>query len=285
MKITLKIAKILNRLAHGKQLPASSAKQKVILQLIDAGIIHRSGRVRQKIWVSDVKALQMYLHNKFSIKDLDHYIASLQKDELSRSAQTQISADSKLRKTRTFKGFLVNSYLPIKAQLRQQEIIVNPLPGTFQFIYDFEDFLPPEQTTIIGIENAENFRYVEKQHYLFQDLQPLFVSRYPQAQSKDLINWLQKIPNPYLHFGDFDFAGINIYCHEFKNHLGNKAQFFVPENIEEKIRQYGNRSLYNRQKLNVDLNQIDEKKLIHLIKLIHHFKKGLEQEVLIIGSH
>jgi len=35
----------------------------------------------------------------------------------------------------------------------------------------------------------------------------LFVSRYPQTQSKDLLNWLQSIPNPYLHFGDFDLTG------------------------------------------------------------------------------
>lgn len=281
MKITRNIAKLLLRLSKGEQLPASSAKQKLILQMIDAGIIHRSGRVRQKIWVSDAKALQIYLHNKFSIKDLEHYSASLQKDQLSRSVQTRISADSKLQTTRTFKGFLVNSYEPIKATLHQQEFIINPTPGTFQFIYDFEDFIPPEQVTIIGIENSENFRSIEKQYYLFEDLHPLFVSRYPQTQSKDLITWLQKIPNAYLHFGDFDFAGINIYHHEYKKHLGEKAQFFIPGNLEEKLQKFGNRKLYNRQELTVAENSIKEKKLNLLIDLIHRYKKGLEQEVFI----
>ena len=46
----------------------------------------------------------------------------------------------------------------------------------------------------------------------------LFVCRYPQ--SNDLIKWLQSIPNRYLHFGDLDFAGINIYLNEFKKYLG-----------------------------------------------------------------
>ena len=36
----------------------------------------------------------------------------------------------------------------------------------------------------------------------------LFVSRYPQ--STDLRSWLQNIPNRYIHFGDFDLAGIHI---------------------------------------------------------------------------
>src|SRR5699024_6145048 len=111
----------------------------------DADIIQQSGRVRRKIWVSDAEALHTYLHNKFSIRDLDHYIASLQKTELSRSAQTQISGDSKLRKTRTFKGFLVNAYSPIKAEFHNREFVVNPQPGTFQFIYDFEQFIPEEK--------------------------------------------------------------------------------------------------------------------------------------------
>ncbi|MCA6071324.1 MAG: hypothetical protein LE168_02900 [Endomicrobium sp.] len=66
-------------------------------------------------------------------------------------------------------------------------------------------------------------------------MRPLFVSRYPQNQSKDLIKWLQSIPNNYLHFGDFDFAGIGIYLNEYKKYLTDKAMFLIPENIEKFI--------------------------------------------------
>ncbi len=123
--------------------------------------------------------------------------------------------------------------------------------------------------------------YIDKQKYLFSDIRPLFVSRYPQNQSKDLIKWLQSIPNPYVHFGDFDFAGIGIYLHEFKKHLVDRTTFFVPENIDKLITDFGNKKRYDEQKINFDVKSIKEEKLLQLIKTIHKNRKGLDQEILI----
>src|SRR5690625_4061911 len=75
------------------------------------------------------------------------------------------------------------------------------------------------------MENARNFSQIHKQRYLFEEINPLFVSRYPQNQNQDFIRWIQQIPNTYLHFGDFDLAGISIYINEYKKHLGDKASF------------------------------------------------------------
>jgi len=75
-------------------------------------------------------------------------------------------------------------------------LTVQPQEGTFTFIYDFENFSPSDDITIVGIENPSNFRHIQKQRKLFGEIQPLFVSRYPQR--KDLVKWLQTIPNPYL---------------------------------------------------------------------------------------
>jgi hypothetical protein len=175
----------------------------------------------------------------------------------------------------------VNSYIPIKVTLNGKPITLNFAEGTFKFIYDFEKFIPEQKVTIVGIENPENFRFIEKQKHLFKDIQPLFVSRYPQNQSKDLVKWLQSIPNNYLHFGDFDFAGIGIYLNEFKKHLDEKALFFVPNNMEELIRLNGNRKLYNEQNINFKVERINEENLLKLIETIHKYRKGLEQELLI----
>jgi putative lipoic acid-binding regulatory protein len=158
---------------------------------------------------------------------------------------------------------------------------MNFTEGIFQFIYDFENFIPNENATIIGIENAENFRWIAKQKYLFEDIEPLFVSRYPQSQSKDLVKWLQSIPNNYLHFGDFDFAGIGIYLNEFKKHLLDKATFFIPEDIEKLVAKHGNKNNYNRQKVNFEIQNITEEKIVKLIKTLHQYKCGLEQEIFI----
>lgn len=92
---------------------------------------------------------------------------------------------------------------------------------------------------------------------------------------------LQTIPNPYLHFGDFDFAGIDIYLNEYKRFLGTRATFFVPENLESLLSRFGSKRLYDTQRVNNE-EKIDETPLLQLIKLMHKFKKGLAQESLIL---
>ena len=96
-----------------------------------------------------------------------------------------------------------------------------------------------------------------------------------------LIKWLQSIPNQYMHYGDFDIAGMNIYWNEYKKYLKEKSRFFLPTNIEELLSSKGNRNNYNNQKIQIDLSLVDEDNILILYHLIEKYKKGLEQEVLI----
>lgn len=281
IKIPLHIAEKLLKLQQGETLPASSAKHPIMEDFFAENIIQKSGRVQKKLFIANTDSFIKYLQNKFGINNLQQYIEGLSDGNLSRSKSVEISGNSKLGSVRTFKGFLVNCYDPIRAKINGDEIIINPTIGTFQFIYDFETFEIPSDITIIGIENSENFRYIEKQKDLFCNIKALFVSRYPQNKSGDLRNWLQSIPNSYLHFGDFDFAGIAIYLNEYKKYLDDRANFYMPENIEQLIRKYGNKKLYDTQKTNFDRESITEQNLLTLISEIHKYKKGLEQEILI----
>ena len=166
-----------------------------------------------------------------------------------------------------------------KHQLEPTKTQLRPLAGSFHFIYDFENFIPDSECVIVGIENPENFRYIEKQKYLFKDIKPIFISRYPQSQHADVIRWLKAIPNHYLHFGDYDLASVNIYLNEFKKHIPEKSNFFLPDNIEELISKYGNYNRYDHQKLYIDTGDIQEEAIIKLINIIHKHKKGLDQEI------
>lgn len=281
IKIPLHIAEKLLLLQQGAIISASSAKHAVIDEFVDENIIQRTGRVQKSLSVLNNDRLKVYLQNKFGINDLDKYIETLKRSDFKRTDLTEVSSNSKLKKVRTFKGFLVNSYSPIQAVINGNSILINPEIGIFTFVSDFDSFEIPSDITVVGIENPENFRYINKQMYLFDGIKPLFVSRYPQNQSKDLIKWLQTIPNPYLHFGDLDFAGIGIYLNEFKKHLGNRATFFIPNNTKELLGRYGNRELYDNQKSNFCREEIEEIKLNQLITMIHEYKRGLEQEVFI----
>ncbi len=184
-------------------------------------------------------------------------------------------------KLQSWRSFLVNSYDPVQALLNGKHITINPAEGSNLFIHDYGDFVPAEGVIIVGIENPENFRQIEKQRYLFSGLQPLFVSRYPQ--SNDLVKWLASIPNRYLHFGDVDFAGINIYQTEFRKKLGKKATFFLPPNTEQLLLQYGNKALFNRQyKPLINLQDEENEPAVNAaFQLLLKHKRALEQEVFI----
>jgi hypothetical protein len=85
-----------------------------------------------------------------------------------------------------------------------------------------------------------------------------------------------------LHFGDFDFAGIGIYLNEFKRHLADRTTFFVPKNIDKLIGDHGNKQRYDEQKINFEVKSIQEDNLLQLIDTIHKYRKGLDQEILIL---
>lgn len=284
--LKLNLAKKLLCLLEGEKIPASKMKHSEVNELLSENILTevRQGRTKSVYQLRNFEALHTYLFNRYDINDLRAYIDVFEKEEITKSELTLASSDSKTRAVRSFKGFLVNSYDPIPATLNDEPIIIHPVPGTFQFIYDYEFFSIDKEITVVGIENTENFRQVEKQRYLFKHINPLFISRYPQTQHKDLIRWLQDVPNPYLHFGDFDLSGIRIFLSEYYRYLGNKATFFIPPNIEFLLKNYGNSKRYNDQlSPNITLKDIADEKLLALIKLIHSYKKGVDQEILIGG--
>jgi len=280
-KIPLALAEKLLLLLAGESIPASKMNYTIVKDLIAEGILYKPGKIKSNIQLINQQQLLLYLQNFHAITDLKLYVDTLKKEDISRADNTAASTDSKLRNVRTFKGFLVNSYTPVCATLNGETFVVHPQEGSFQFVYDFENFVPANDVTIVGVENAENFRQITKQQYLFKDIKPLFVSRYPQNQSQDMIKWLQSIPNNYLHFGDFDLAGIGIYLNEYKQKLSNKSSFFIPDNIDHLLSTYGNKKRYDHQKANFEISLIEEQELLQLIKLIHQHKKGLDQELLI----
>jgi len=287
VKLPLHIAVKLQQAITGNiELPASSIKHVVVDKMLADGVLQKKqvGKTKAVLFVHNAAALAGYLHNIFGIPSLQRYIEKYPDKTLTRSESVAISGNSKLRGIRTFTGFLVNSFQPIAATLNGSAFILNPPDGSYVFISDWKSFIPPLTCTIIGVENAENFRQVRRLQHLFKGLTPLFVCRYPV--SNDLVLWLQQIPNPYLHFGDLDFEGIYIYLSEYKQHLQKKASFFIPPNIEYMLKRYGNRELYNRQHANRTSPPVMQEDAIPgLIALLHKYKKVLEQEIFITANN
>lgn len=281
MKITESLIKKLLRLIQGETIPSSAIASGVISELLDEGLltpITRGSRVSYRAIRSD--ALKSYLETHYEEMRNFYKTASLMKNpSVTRAELASDSGNSKLVAVRSCPGFPVNSYEPIPCKINGTDCEINPVVGTFTFIADWRTFIVPENVIVVGVENMENFRMVTQQKALFEAVYKntplLFVSRYPQ--SGDLRDWLLTIPNRYVHFGDFDLAGIHIFLTEFYKHLGARSSFFIPEDIENRL-QRGSIERYNSQYQKFKNLETDIPYLQHLVDMINKYHRCYDQE-------
>ena len=286
MKITSSLIDKLIRLRSGESLPSSALRGEWVEELLSDGVlISRSHGSRSCIIAASPDTLEKSLmHINERLGHLDKMKETLDA-ETTRSEQAAETGNSKLVTARSCPGFPVNSYEPIICCLNGKELVVNPQEGTFLFIADWHSFAIPADVTVVNIENMENFRLIRRQQSLFASAlagkQLLFVSRYPQ--SSDLRTWLQTIPNQYVHFGDFDLAGIHIFLTEFQKHLGTRASFLIPQDIEQRIK-HGSAERYNDQYPKYCHLTSNIQPLQQLIDTLHKYHRCYDQEGYIENS-
>lgn len=272
----------LHNLLLGETLPYSTLSEFLREELISEQLLGvQVNGSRRKLYVLNKKALLTYLTQRY--EELRGLGVENNLNLHTRAAQAEYSGNSKIKLVRSCPGFLVNTYHPVSALIGNIPITINPPVGTMFFISDWQRFHIAEDVVVIGVENMENFRKIEQQKYLFESLGSpiLFVSRYPQ--SLDLRNWLIHIPNRYIHFGDFDLAGIHIYETEYKSFLGGRASFFIPNDIELRLA-YGSSKRYNDQIKHFRNYTPQDLDVLPLFQLIHHYHRAYDQEGYIINN-
>ena len=269
------ISTAIQALIAGEQVAGSKLSSKLIDELMAEGLLSVVTRGSRKSYrARDIEALKRFLIDK----DESYRMLDVNASD-SRASMAAETGNSKLVKVRSCPGFPVNSYEPIMCHLNNGDIVVGPIEGSFMFITDWETFTIPEDVIVVGIENMENFRMIRKQRHLFESEigkhRFLFVSRYPQ--STDLRSWLQSIPNRYVHFGDFDLAGIHIFMTEFHQYLGGRSSFFIPSDIEKRL-QIGSQERYDSQLSKFGNLESDDRKIQSVINLINTFHRCYDQE-------
>lgn len=125
MKIPVHIAQKILQLSKGDTLNSSVARHTVIDELIEERIVERTGRIQKKLQLVNRNALLLFLQNKYGINDLEKYVEISSKNNVQRSDLVEVSSYSKLKNIRTFKGFLINSYVPTNVILNGNEITMN----------------------------------------------------------------------------------------------------------------------------------------------------------------
>lgn len=280
MNITIEQAKLLKELSEGKKVPLSRLKARIFQQLIQEQVLLRQKESHGwNIYTDHPQSLLNYLYNHYIRCTLDEYIERGQAAP-SRSNNIRMSGDSKLKETELWQGFYFKVSEPIHAQWQGKPLTLLPYPeGIPVFMPQPETLSLPEEVTVVMIENSENFLKIETQLPLFQGLKCFFVSFYPREQHSYFIEWLQKQPNNYVHYGDFDFAGIHIYQSQYKKYVSGESRYLVPSGLLPLFRRYGKRALYNNQLSLQALIKADEPGISELLEIIKREHKGLEQEI------
>lgn len=277
IQLSKSCVEVLLRLSKGETIPSSSFKGDIVEEMLDNDVIVPIVHGRRKTYKAvSPQAVSEFLSSNYEINDLEVYASFMTGPPPSRNTQVAVLGNSKVVRRRTMRGFMVNTYEPITVLYKGKTFEIHPYDGTFTYIYDYYALALTSDVTIVGIENCENFRWVCRQKYLFKHLgKVMFVCRYPQ--SGDLVRWLQTIPNKYVHFGDFDLAGVFIYQNEFFNKLGERASLFVPDDIEVRL-QTGSRERYDTQTKGYAHMKITDERIRPIVDLIKKYRRGYDQE-------
>ena len=293
-KLGLGDARQILAMLNGEEVASSKLSPRMAGMLREEGLLlmkSNGSRCKYRMAEAMREPCRVFLAQQFGLKcSLEEWIGDFSQG--SRAELVSKVGDSKYKKVKTFRGFLIDCYTPIEATLNHRPFLLNPQEGSSVFINAPETFEIPEDVVVVGMENAENFMQIRKQKYLFdassvegkdlssgvhQEKRCLFVSRYPQENLSDLRAWLMRIPNRYIHFGDFDLAGVHIYLSEFYAQLGDRASFLIPSDIESRLAD-GNASLYDQQYAMFKNMKVTDARLQPLVDIIHCYGKGYEQE-------
>jgi len=280
MQLSKTLITTLHRLMAGESVAASSLRKDIAETLLSEGLLTvKTHGTRRTYCAINTSAIKVFLESHYEeLRGFENSEVLREKANITRSEQAAETGNSKLVKVRSCPGFPVNAYEPIVCSLHGRELVINPIEGSFVFITDWEDFVVPGDVIVVGIENMENFRMIRHQREFFEseigNQRLLFVSRYPQ--STDLRSWLQNIPNQYIHFGDFDLAGIHIFLTEFYKYLGDRSSYLIPSDIEQRLK-HGSSTRYNAQYAKFHTLQ-SENRLQALIDLINKYRRCYDQE-------
>ncbi len=271
----------LRELLDGHTVASSRLSPSLVSELMGEGLLTPVVRGSRKSYrAQDVESLRRYLMDK---DERFRLLETAVGDNMTRALQAASTGNSKLLSVRSCPGFPVNAYEPIPCMLNGHEMMVNPEEGSFLFVADWQSFFIPADVIVVGIENMENFRMIRQQRPLFEQTvgtgRLLFVSRYPQ--STDLRSWLQSIPNRYIHFGDFDLAGIRIFLTEFHAYLPERSSYLIPPDIEHRLAE-GSAERYDDQYQRFNNLSTYIPELQHLIDIIHKYHRCYDQEGYIV---
>jgi len=247
------------------------------LELNGAIFIERKTAKRQIIYLKKESNIFLFLQNSgyniFNFEDIDNYIDNNFEKIPTRATIQKWENNTKARKSQSLKGLYISSFYPVDIDVDSKKFTISPLDGMGYFFFHTQDIVVDKSTIIVGIENYQVVWFAKRYEQFFKDKNLLFVMITPF-----IYEWLDGLENEYIHFGDYDLEGINIYINKIIPKLSSAKNYsmFIPENIETLI-QKGSSELFKQQRELPNM-VIEDERVKELEKLIRKYKKCYEQE-------
>ncbi len=259
---------------------AKFVNKEIIRQLKLNGAIKTKRQTPKREIVYLLKAENIFLflknnnYNIYKLEDIDAFLEELVETQASRGTIQKWLQNGKRQKSDSLKGLYVSSLEDVVMKVDEQDFTVLSTNGIGYFLFHTQKIEVSPETIIVGVENYQVIWFAQKYREFFDEKNTLFV-----ISNSFMWEWIEGLENEYIHFGDYDLAGINIYLNTILPRLKKckKYSMFIPEDIEKLIKEHGDRELYEQQTSYKNL-VIKDENILRLKDIICHYKKSLEQE-------
>jgi hypothetical protein len=258
--------------------------KKLLEEFIGCNCVYISGKPQQ-LYLNDEEALFGVIktngYKVNSIEDLDYFIKQNENPK-SRDEIADNYSHTKRVESKSFNGLMINVLDKLEVTCNDKKQYFYAMEGMGLFIHYTSKLQLDDEVIVVGVENPQVVWYINKYKHLFNKEKKYLFLCISEYKTTYQYKWLESFFGEYLHFGDFDLAGINIYLNTIVPKLKNckSHSYLIPDDIYEKIKKRNYQKDYSNQTRYLNIESKFEPKLQELISFIKDTKSTFEQEML-----